>query len=589
MNYRNELVSIFLINIKILCMGKLTLKLKKYFFDYNYFLFLILTLFITFQINNFYYISTESPDFYHLKNYISFYFGDADYTDRDMGLAYFNIISLVIKQSSSLLTDINQNHLIHNAILTTNYLLYTFGLLGFYKLLILKKFNKKDILFAFIVVSIFPQTINMLLTMKPEIFAFSLITWSFYFIENYLSTKNILNMYLLTMPFSLLISTKGSIFFFCGMIFLYIFIKNYKNFLNVKLIPPYVIGILFFLFLMIENIESNNYSIFQHVSSSNDGSYEYTASLQFLYNINFYHLVTQPFSNFHADSLIGIILLDTFGDYFNFWAYNDESIFVVNNLSIKPIWFITHYAQMSSIFLTLLFYFSIIYFTKKDNKNRIYYLSPLFAILLLIINSFGFPIRNYNPETSDTFKTHYYSFLLVISFVFIVLNLVKKHFFNKVLIFIVIFSSTLYLYGFPKNYNSNLNEYFDSKNSVSVFCSFNSRFVSSFNGKNCKNITYQTCSISRIINNTNNLEDSEENPINYKYFLPISLIDPNGDEVNVRSKQECINKLSLGFLPKQQLQTINRVSWVNLSLSISAIVSSLVFFLYAYRRSKTKT
>ena len=106
-------------------MGKLTLKLKKFFFDYNYFLFLILTLFTTFQINNFYYISTESPDFYHLKNYISFYFGDADYTDRDMGLAYFNIISLVIKQSSSLLTDINQNHLIHNAILTTNYLLYT--------------------------------------------------------------------------------------------------------------------------------------------------------------------------------------------------------------------------------------------------------------------------------------------------------------------------------------------------------------------------------------------------------------------------------------------------------------------------------
>ena len=57
----------------------------------------------------------------------------------------------------------------------------------------------------------------------------------------------------------------------------------------------------------------------------------------------------------------------------------------------------------------------------------IYYLSPLFAILLLIINSFGFPIRNYNPETSDTFKTHYYSFLLVISFVFIVLNLESLH------------------------------------------------------------------------------------------------------------------------------------------------------------------
>ena len=57
--------------------GKLTLKLKKFLTTIIFFL--ILTLFTTFQINNFYYISTESPDFYHLKNYI-IYFGDADYT-----------------------------------------------------------------------------------------------------------------------------------------------------------------------------------------------------------------------------------------------------------------------------------------------------------------------------------------------------------------------------------------------------------------------------------------------------------------------------------------------------------------------------
>ena len=94
-----------------------------------------------------------------------------------MGLAYFNIISLVIKQSSSLLTDINQNHLIHNAILTTNYLLYTFGLLGFYKLLILKNLIKK--IFIRVYCRQHFSTNNKMLLTIIEIFAFSLITWSF--------------------------------------------------------------------------------------------------------------------------------------------------------------------------------------------------------------------------------------------------------------------------------------------------------------------------------------------------------------------------------------------------------------------------
>ena len=82
--------------------------------------------------------------------------------------------------------------------------------------------------------------------------------------------------------------------------------------------------------LSFENYKVNGFSIFDHVSSSIDGSYENVANLSILYNINFTYLITQPFSNFHADSLIGIILLDTFGDYFNFWAFNDESLFYIN-------------------------------------------------------------------------------------------------------------------------------------------------------------------------------------------------------------------------------------------------------------------
>lgn len=573
-----------LINIKINSVKKFIFKKLINLKNYFYLFFLSMCIFTTFQVNNFFYLSTESPDFYHLKNYINYYFGEIEFTGRDLGLVYFNLVSILISIKSDLITNLNQNHFIHNAILTTNYLLYIFGLIGFYKLLILKNFEKNNILLSFCILSFFPPTINMLLTMKPEIFAFSLITWTFYFLENFLVTKKKLYIYFLLLPFTLLISSKGSIFFFCGIIFLFIFIKNYKSFLKIELLYPLIIGLFFFTILNIENITYNNFSIFQHVSSSNSGDYNNVASLRFIYNVNFYYLVTQPFSNFHADSLIGIILLDTFGDYFNFWAFNDESVFVVNSLRLKPFWFITHYSQMASIVLTIAFYGLIIYNFKTDKVNKIYYLSPIFAIFLLILNSFGIPIQNYNPVTSDTFKTHYYSFLLAISFVFIVLNLIKKGLIYKLFVFIVIFSSTFYLYGFPKNFNPILNEYFEAKNSTAVFCKFNSKILSGFETENCENIVYQTCSISMIINNTDSLDNNRKFLPNYKYFFPISLTDKNGIEVNARNKSECFEYLSLGFLPKQPLQILKKLSLVNLILFGFMILS--VIFSHFYIRKK---
>ena len=78
-----------------------------------------------------------------------------------------------------------------------------------------------------------------------------------------------------------------------------------------------------------------------------------------------------------------------------------------------------------------------------------YFLLPFCGLSVLIINSFGFPVKNFDPETGDLFKVHYYSFLLCIALVFILTFLYKKYKYSHLLsiLLIPIFLITI---GFPK-------------------------------------------------------------------------------------------------------------------------------------------
>ena len=330
--------------------------------------------------------------------------------------------------------------------------------------------------------------------------------------------------------------------------------------------------------LSFENYKVNGFSIFDHVSSSIDGSYENVANLSILYNINFTYLITQPFSNFHADSLIGIILLDTFGDYFNFWAFNDESLFYINPKNIQQIWFITHFRQFFSILLTTAFYFLLLFNIKKDKKNSIYFLAPFLALLLLVINAFGIPIKNFNPATSDTFKTHYYSYLLIFSFIFIFLNLVKKNEKFKYISLILIFFSSFYLYGFPKETNPSYYEYLNLKNSVSVTCKLNSKLIRSLDGSYCENVKLQTCFFNRIVNNTNALQEKRFTTADYDYFVPIDLVDVNRKIKTARNSKECTDYFDSGYKSKKPLQGKLIINKLNIFYYLFSLLS-LVFIL----------
>ena len=118
-----------------------------------------------------------------------------------------------------------------------------------------------------------------------------------------------------------------------------------------------------------------------------------------------------------------------------------------------------------SILFTTVFYFLSIYIIifKLDNWKFIAF--PFAGIFILALSSLGFPSNNFNPNTGDTFKVHYYSFLLIISFVFLISTIIKK--LNKV-DFLTLFLIPVFLIcmGFPKNidqqYSLNLKNKFNT-------------------------------------------------------------------------------------------------------------------------------
>ena len=86
--------------------------------------------------------------------------------------------------------------------------------------------------------------------------------------------------------------------------------------------------LLTFAFVTVENNSANERNLFSLVSGSErEIKYDNKASFKFIYNINLYQLSSSPIKHNHADSLIAITLLDSFGDYFDLYWDNGSSIY----------------------------------------------------------------------------------------------------------------------------------------------------------------------------------------------------------------------------------------------------------------------
>jgi len=520
-------------------------KYKKRFELIIYLILFLASLAITFSNINLHYLTTFSPDFQYYKDYLSYFFGEFEYSGREQGLIYFFLVSLFVKLGPNNFSLDNTNQLLSNAVQLTNLSLYLFGLTGLFFLLRYKGFKTKHILITFSIINFFPQTINMLLTMKPEIFAFAILPWSIFLIFLFFESYDYKFLYFSLIPNVLLLTSKGTIIGSVLLLYLYIVFKEKFNILSIKFISIFLLFLIFLTPVLLENHDANGKHVFEHTNQK--AEMQDTADLNFLYNINFHDLYMYPFRHNHADSLIGIIVLDTFGDYYQWYAYNDQSAFHYIKKNFDSIWYITHWRQFFSVVLTLIFYSFIVYFYKKDFNNRSIYLMPFFGLFILLLQAYGIPQVNFDKETAELFKTHYYSYFLIICLTFVIINLIKKNIIIGFFLIALFAFTTSFLYGVP-NDNQDYKEYLHSKNLHVDTCLLNSFFLDGFEKENCNDKHIDICNFDRIIYNTKDITSKNLDGVDYKEYLPMQiLVNSNGKEIAPESRDECIRAIKDGY------------------------------------------
>lgn len=522
--------------------------IKKYNFNFGligYIFIFLTTLTVVFSNINLHYLTTSSPDFQYYKDYLSYFFGELENTGREQGLIYFLLVSIFIKLGNNNFSLDNTNQLISNAVQMTNLSLYLLGLVGLFFLLQYKGFKTKHILITFSIINFFPQTINMLVTMKPEIFAFAILPWSIFLILLFFENNNYKFLYFSFIPNVLLITSKGTIAGSILLLYFYIAVSEKFKFFSIKFTIVFLLFLVFLSPILLENFNSNGKHIFEHTNEK--AEMQDTADLNFLYNINFHDLYMYPFRHYHANSLVGMIALDTFGDYYQWYAYNDQSAFNYIKKNFDSIWYITHWRQFFSVVFTLIFYTLIVYFYKNNSANRYFYLMPFFGLFILLLQAYGIPQVNFDKETAELFKTHYYSYLLIICLTFVIANLIKKNIIIGYFLILLFAFNTSFLYGVP-NSNEKYIEYLNSKNLHLNTCILNSFFIEGFEKANCNDKSIDICNFDRIIYNPELIISNDFGGVDNKNYLPIqNLINSNGKQVTPENRDECVGAVKNGY------------------------------------------
>lgn len=471
---------------------------------------------ITNQLIFLFFDITNSPDFTSYSSYIDFFFMNVDSVQREQGLFYFYLISASIKFYNTFFIFSDTTFLLNKAIYTMNNLIYLYGLIGYYSLLRNFNFSKKTIFISLTFLNFFPVALTLRMTLKPEIVAFAFIPWLILFFEKYLKTKK--NFYLFfNIPFiSLLITSKGSIAVITGVFLVILYLKK-LILINKKAFIYFFTFSIFITFLInLENSTNGVDNIFDIKSgvgeniSIDASKYNHKASPSILYKINLFKLFTSPIKNEHNDSLLAIIFLDTFGDYFNLYWNNNDSLFLKNrkelinteltnelkfpyidkesslvipvqketNLYLRP---------TISLFMGILFFLILIKNVSKKVEYRAFLSSPIIGILIILVHVIsGVPKNNFDPKTGDTLKPYYYSYLLCLALVFLVIHYLDNNFKLSILLFPYIFL-ILFIIGFPKDLSLQKEKLLEV-NQYSYMCTVNKNFIEDANTVTvCKN------------------------------------------------------------------------------------------------------
>ena len=335
----------------------------------------------------------------------------------------------------------------------------------------------------------------MRLVYKPEILAFALLPWIIYLLEQYLKSKNIANLILAIPMIISTITIKGNVLV---IISLYLFLSYFKILINVsknKLAILILVSIVSFIALSIENNNANGKSILEIQSGSTiEENYNYVAPYSVIYKTDMYKLLSSPIKHDHADSFVGITLLETNGDYFDLYWDNDASEFFKNRRTIFSFvqsneikgpelnennsGFVVFQQRMTDVYLyeaiglllSIFLFYSLLVSSVKQSKYRKFLIASFFGMGVLLFHSIsGIPKNNFDPLVGDTFKPLYYSFVLIFSFtILIAVKLSEKY---KRIFYLVIYCVLIiFILGFPKNIDFEPSINMTQKIQSSLYC-----------------------------------------------------------------------------------------------------------------------
>ena len=537
-------------------------KLKDSFFII---LFFVSTLY-TFSLGNLYYLTTKGPDYNFYKPYFDYFLTNQNTTGIEQGLLYYFINSLLIYSNSEIVSSVNAAEYFSNSIQLGNFIFYLIGLLGLGIFLKDKKFKTRNIFFALTMVNFFPPAFEFRLMFKPEVLIFSCLIWAIVFLEKYLKERNILYLLFTVPPLAVIFTTKANLALMVFLYLMFIYLNKIFNINKSNFYKSVGVFLIFFIGLSYENYQANELLIFQHQSPE---EFLGSAELSYLYNLDINSLISNPFRDSQRDSYIGVLLLDTFDDYFgNFWT-DDSSVFFHDRTQIID----NRLIPFTGIFLTLIFYFAVFLKIINKDKYRKFYVMPFYGILVQMGLS---QFIQYDPSNGDVAKTYYYSFFLIIVFLILISEIMKKYFNLSVvsgLIFILIF---IHILGFPKEENNERAYLLEFNNESNILCDLNDFIFTNIDSQ-CSTKEYLFCeynfaTIEKVI-----IRNSE---FNFEKFdsenIPIEL-SKNGEIIKAKNYTACLEFVNKGYsVPKKY--TLTNIPYLNF-LNFLIFIFSIFYYL----------
>ena len=506
---------------------------------------------------DFFYIATYNVDFSKYYDYLNYFLGLDVQIDFGQGVLYYFLISTLFRNRLDNLELSNMDIILSSTIHNINLLLFIFGLLGIYKLLISKGISNLNCIISLIALVLFPQAIYMRAVMKPEILCFAVLPWCVYFVERYFQSKNILYLFY-SLPFLVIsLNTKASA---AGMVLLFLLFSYNKIFKVLEF--KKILILLLVLIMLILIIQFENYLITDKTPFERpyDPEYDYKANYNILFRFSPSYIIESPFFNYdyqdnyynkNSLSAINLILLDTFGDYFNqlfdsrvqYFSKNRKdflttgsTMFINENREINYegplsgllITKMNYIRKLLAACISFIFFSLVIYYIFKDRENRHFYLAPFFGLFVLYLNSIGIPTNNFNLLKGDTFKAFYFSFLLCICFAFVFANIFQNSTIIKVLVLFIFSVCIIFISGHPKVNSQSESERLVAVNEYSLFCEVNNILI--FENKIIKNI-HKSGNIYNYKSDCNKKTTSND------------LLQNNRKEYDLKYENDCINKI----------------------------------------------